>query len=190
MNALVNARNGDFVYPVVLADPPWAPKDSLPGPSRGAARHYPVIATSDLCRLEIPKLAPNAVLFLWRLASMPVDALEVARAWGFVPKTEIVWVKTTKNGKLHFGMGRQVRASHETCIVATRGKMRPLSRSVRSVFFAPVGAHSVKPDAFYQIIESMYGGPYVELFARRVRTGWDSVGLDLGSGLSVKEDRT
>jgi N6-adenosine-specific RNA methylase IME4 len=40
--------------------------------------------------------------------------------------------------------------------------------------------HSEKPQAFYDIIESMYDpGRKLELFARSGRKGWDSVGNEI-----------
>jgi N6-adenosine-specific RNA methylase IME4 len=119
------------------------------------------------------------------------------RAWDFTPKSEIVWVKTTQDpvligpsriedgllpaGRLHFGMGRYVRASHETCIIAARGTAIPLvqSHDMRSVFFAKVGAHSEKPEQFFEIVERLCSGPRLELFARRKRPGWTTVGDEL-----------
>lgn len=178
-------------FSVIAADCPWAPMDKLPGKSRGAAKNYDVMSTKDLCRIHLPPIAENSVLFFWRLASMQSDALDVIQAWGFTPKTELVWVKLTSTSsnrelgtaKLHFGMGRQVRASHEVCIIATRGRVAPLNHSTRSVFFAPVGIHSAKPDAFYDIAESLYAGPRVELFARRCRPNWTTLGSQLGTVL-------
>jgi N6-adenosine-specific RNA methylase IME4 len=38
-------------------------------------------------------------------------------------------------------------------------------------FLWPRLPHSVKPDAFYDLVESVSPGPYVELFARRARLG-------------------
>jgi N6-adenosine-specific RNA methylase IME4 len=41
-------------------------------------------------------------------------------------------------------------------------------------FTWPRGAHSAKPDAFYDMVEQVSPGPYMELFARRARLGdWD-----------------
>lgn len=180
-----------MTFSLIAADPPWCPRDSLPGRTRGAAKNYTVMPTADICRLALPPIAKNAVLLMWRLASMPQDALDVVKAWGFTPKTEIVWVKLTKKGgelgsaKLHFGMGHQVRASHEVCIVATRGRVSPLNHSTRSVFFAPVGAHSEKPDAFYELAEQLYAGPRLELFARRPRQNWTTIGDELGTTLTA-----
>ena len=37
----------------------------------------------------------------------------------------------------------------------------------------PRGPHSAKPEAFLDLVEQVSAGPYVELFARRARFGWD-----------------
>jgi N6-adenosine-specific RNA methylase IME4 len=137
------------------------------------------MSVDDLCRFELPPLADDSLLFLWRVASMQQEALDVAKAWGFKPKTEIVWHKLTRTGKTHFGMGHYTRASHETCLVCVRGRPKIKSRSVRSIFAAPVGRHSEKPSAFYSLVEELSEGPYVELFARRHRANWHCLGNEL-----------
>jgi N6-adenosine-specific RNA methylase IME4 len=43
-------------------------------------------------------------------------------------------------------------------------------------FLWPRGRHSEKPEAFLDLVERMSPGPYVELFARRDRLGWDTWG--------------
>ena len=43
------------------------------------------------------------------------------------------------------------------------------------------GTHSVKPDFFYDLIEEQSPGPYLELFARRPRAGWDQWGNQIDS---------
>jgi N6-adenosine-specific RNA methylase IME4 len=40
----------------------------------------------------------------------------------------------------------------------------------------PRAGHSVKPDSFFDLVESVSPGPYLELFARRERVGWHSWG--------------
>ena len=177
----------------IVADPPWQPRDKLPGKGRGAAKHYPTMATDDLCRFlggTWANVADDCVLMLWRLASMQADALRVADAWGFRVVSEVVWQKLTKNGKPHFGMGRTVRASHETALVCVRGRASRVIQShrVRSTFSAPVpcGAdgrpiHSAKPDEFFVIVEELCAGPYLELFARKRRERWLQIGNQLGS---------
>lgn len=175
------------VFQVVTADPAWRFKDKLPGKGRGAARHYGTLSIPELMRFPLPPIADDAWLFMWRVSSQVEEAYQVVRAWGFTPKSEIVWEKLTKRGRPWFGMGRTVRAAHETCIVATRGRVRPLNRGIRSRFAAPVPVdedgkyiHSAKPEAFYtEIVQALAPGPYVELFARRRRPGWTCLGNQL-----------
>ena len=173
---------------VLLADPGWQPKDQLPGPSRGAKSQYRTMPTYQIMRMPLPPIADDALLILWRLASMPLDALDVVKAWGFTPKSEIVWNKLTKTGKPWFGMGRYTRGAHETAILATRGRFKVRHRNVRSEFEAPaptyweghpdvgkvlVGRngktrtievgdyiHSAKPDRIFEIAELLGGTAY------------------------------
>lgn len=171
-------------FRVVVADPAWRFDDKLPGPGRGAEKHYATMSVDEICRLVLPPLHDDCHLFLWRVAAMVEEAYDVARAWGFTPKSEIVWRKLTVNGKRWFGMGNHVRMEHETAIIATRGRPKVVDRTTRSVFdadepslfSAPAGEHSAKPDEFYAIVERLCAGPRVELFARRERPGWTCLG--------------
>jgi N6-adenosine-specific RNA methylase IME4 len=43
----------------------------------------------------------------------------------------------------------------------------------RDLLLARRRGHSAKPEAFYDMVEVVSPGPYVELFARRARFGWD-----------------
>lgn len=181
-------------YSVIVADPPWSPRDKLPGRG-GAAKNYRVLTVEQICSFLVDNridVANDALLFCWRLASMQQEALDVCRAWGFTVKSECIWRKLTRTGKPHFGMGRYVRAGHETCLIAARGRATKLiaSHSVRSVFEAPVPVnadggiiHSAKPEAFWtDVVEPLTdgtGGYGIELFARSRRLGWDAVGDQL-----------
>lgn len=171
----------------IVADPPWQFDDKIG--KRGAGANYQTLNFYELCSLAWPQWiepADDCYLFLWKVASMPLEAYRLLDSWGFTPKTEIVWQKLTKNGKPWFGMGHHVRASHETAIVATRGKPKRLRANVRSTFSAPVPLnedglyrHSAKPELFQDIVESFCQGPRLELFARRRRSGWHCVGNEL-----------
>lgn len=177
-------------YRTIVADCPWQFGDKLPGPGRGAEKHYGVLDLDALKAFPLPPIADDALLFFWRVAAMQEEALAVMRAWGFVPKSEIVWVKLSKDGVMRgvdpftgnglaFGMGRYVRHCHEVCLIGRRGRGKVKNRAVRSVFFAPLGRHSAKPEAFFDLVESLADGPYLEVFARRRRPGWDAIGNEL-----------
>lgn len=171
----------DPEYGCILADPPWKFGDPLPGKGRGAVKHYDCMAVSQIQRFPLPNLAPDCWLFLWRVASMQQEAIDVVKAWGFTVKSEFCWVKTSsKSGRIRMGMGRSVRNAHEVCLVCTKGRPIQVSKSIPSVIMAPRGEHSAKPEAVQDAIEALVGDVLkAELFARRQRDGW----LCLGKGL-------
>lgn len=193
------APRGPQPFRVVAADPAWQFDDKLPGDGRGAEKHYGCEPHETIMRHTLPTLDADCHLFLWRVSAMVEEAYEVVRAWGFTPKSELVWRKTTATGKRHFGMGRHVRAEHETCIIAVRGRPKVIDRSTRSVFDAPEPVpydegfavessvlvaeasrvHSRKPPEFFALVERLCPGPYVEMFAREQRAGWTVIGNEV-----------
>jgi len=184
-------------HSVLCADPPWPFEDALPGKTRGARRQYKLMAIADICRFPLPPMRDDAILFMWRVSAMVPEAYEVVKAWGFEHKSEIVWQKMTTHGKKHFGLGHTVRASHESVIIAVRGKPKLKLRNVRSTFSAPTPRdekgkiiHSAKPEAFYDLVEELAAGPYAELFARRQRPGWSCFGNQLPPVTPVVQKRT
>ena len=86
----------------------------------------------------------------------------------------MVWVKNTSPG-----LGWFVTPKHELLYIATRGQELHPAVKPDSVFFFETRGHSRKPEEVYKIIESMYTGPYIELFARESRPGWESWGNEL-----------
>lgn len=53
---------------------------------------------------------------------------------------------------------------------------KPFEKATSRWFEWPRGEHSAKPEAFLDLVEQVSPGPYVELFARRDRLGWDTWG--------------
>lgn len=166
-------------FRTVVADPSWPFNDKLPGPGRGAARHYREMSIEEIYRFPLPAIATDSRLFLWTVAAMPEEGVNTMIAWGFRPVCEIIWIKLTVRGKPWFGMGRTVRNAHERCLVGVRGKPEVLNHSTRSVFYARAGKHSEKPKEFFDLVEGLSPGPYVELFARSPRPGWTCQGDEL-----------
>ncbi|HSC88534.1 MAG TPA: MT-A70 family methyltransferase [Polyangiaceae bacterium] len=170
-------------FHVVVADPAWMHGDQLPGPGRGASKHYAggVMPTNEIMRFPLPPIARDAWLFMWRLHTHHDDALAVARAWGFdrPPVSEFVWVKQTLDGtRPRIGMGRTLRMAHEVCLVFRRGRPERHDAGVGSVILAPRLEHSRKPEEFFAAVDRLVG-PNVrklELFARRARPGWECIG--------------
>ena len=107
-----------------------------------------------------------------------VEAHEVARAWGFEPKTIITWVKTHKDNptKLSMKTGYWYRSATEHILFAVRGSLRLSGPAKPTAVLSPRLPHSVKPPWCYELIERQSPGPYLELFARALRAGWDAWG--------------
>lgn len=174
-------------FRTLVSDPPWLFGDNLPGGGRGAGKHYPCMTTSELARFPLPDLDDDCFLFMWRPATHSEEANMIARIWGFnKPAGEIIWRKMTKDGsRTKMGMGRTVRNVHETCAIYKKGRPQVLSKSIRSVFDAPVGRHSEKPDAFYELIDWLAPGPKVELFARRQWMDWTCLGNEMSASRAI-----
>jgi N6-adenosine-specific RNA methylase IME4 len=128
--------------------------------------------------------ATDCALFLWVTDPSLPQALEVIHAWGFAYKTvAFTWIKTTKDGMgFPIGCGYWTRANPEQCLLATKGHPQRFSRSIRQLIIAPRREHSRKPDDVYERIEALVAGPYVELFARSQRPGWESWGIESAIG--------
>ena len=132
-------------YSIIYADPPWMYNDGAQG--KGAAFKYQLQDDEWLYNLPVESIAEdNAVLFLWATFPKMESALELIRRWGFTYKTlAFNWVKTTKNGKIFFGMGNWTRSNPEVCLLATRGKPKRVSAGISSVLMAPREEHSKMP---------------------------------------------
>ena len=104
------------------------------------------------------------------------QALEVMEAWGFTFKTAGHWSKKTKHGKLAFGTGYLLRRPGEPFLLGTIGKPKT-ARNVRSVIEGKIREHSRKPEEAYLAAENLITGtPYLDLFSRQSRDGWDNWG--------------
>jgi N6-adenosine-specific RNA methylase IME4 len=176
-------------YGAIPADPPWSFRVwSGKGMARAPDNHYPTMGIDDIAQLPITDLAaPDCALFYWICwPSMP-DALRVIEAWGFQFKTcAFSWLKADPYRLFadeftpSMGCGYWTRANTEACLLATRGKPRRLNADVRQGIIAPRREHSRKPDCIHERIERLVAGPYLELFARQQRAGWDAWGDQVG----------
>lgn len=170
-----------FGYRVILADPPWRFENwSESGERKSASSHYSCLTKEELRRLPVGHLAADdCALFCWATFPVLEQALDLIRAWGFRYSTvAFTWAKRTQlDTGWHMGLGYTTRANAEICILATNGRLGlPKRRDVRSLIVEPIREHSRKPDRVRSDIEALFDGPYVELFARSRRPGWDAWG--------------
>jgi N6-adenosine-specific RNA methylase IME4 len=141
--------------------------------------HYDCLNFEKLAALPVADVAAdNCTLFLWATDPMLDKAFELIRAWGFEYKTVgFYWVKKNAKSEGFFtGLGYWTRANPEQCLLATRGKPRRHGKDVRKLVVEPRREHSRKPDQIRERIERLVAGPYLELFARETKPGWDCWG--------------
>lgn len=164
-------------YGAILADPPWRFETwSDNGRDRSPERHYPTMTIEEICALPVPTIAAeDCALFLWAHTALLPDAFRVIEAWGFSYKTKAFnWVKDG-----HYGNGYWTRQRAEDCLLATRGRPQRLNADVDQVIIGARAEHSAKPEDTAARIERLVPGPYIELFARRRRDGWDRWGNEI-----------
>lgn len=187
-------------YNVGLIDPPWKYVTwSAKGLGKSPDKHYATMTVDQLKALPVGHLfSKRAVIFVWIIDSHMEIALEVIRAWGFRYKTVgFYWAKTTKDGDgFPMGTGHWTRANPEhayecyqedeqeaeRCLLATTRLNPPRQdKGVPRLIVSPKREHSRKPDETYDRIERLVDGPYIELFSRNEREGWDCWGDEAGN---------
>lgn len=174
-------------YGAILADPPWHFEVWAEGSARNASSKYGTMRAAEIATIPVADLAaPDCALFIWICWPKLFDAIKVLDGWGFTYKTcAFSWMKAdpyrlfADDTTPFAGMGYWTRANSEVCLLATRGKPKRLNADVRQGIIAPRREHSRKPDGIHERIERLVAGPYVELFARQRRPGWDAWGNEV-----------
>ena len=161
-------------YRTIVADPPW-PIKWRHNPGIGTQHlDYATMPIAEIAALPVPQLADDAcAVYLWTTNAFLPEALGIVRLWKFEYRFLWTWCKAT-------GLGGHPRIATEHIVVAHRGGVRQqLDRHAPQTLNwqqAPTEGHSVKPDLFLDLIESVSESPRLEMFARRNRLGWDTWG--------------
>jgi N6-adenosine-specific RNA methylase IME4 len=165
-------------YRTILADPPWAYPDGFAtrsrtpgkwqGPTTSYALPYPSMTVWQICAMPVEQLADrDSRLFLWATNKYLPQAFTVLGAWGFRYQQTLTWDKTD-------ALGGSVAPNSEFLLVGVRGSPGLIRRWRSAVVrTAHTKEHSRKPELFIDLIEQVSPGPYLELFSRRHRLGWD-----------------
>jgi N6-adenosine-specific RNA methylase IME4 len=169
-------------FGTILIDPPWRfqNRTGKMAPEYRRLRRYRTMSFEEIATLPVGELAlPKSHLYLWTPNALLLEALTIMKAWGFVYKTNLVWYKVRKDGGPDGrGVGFYFRNVTELLLFGVRGKLRTLQpgRTQVNVIVTRKAEHSRKPAEAYNIIEACSPGPYVELFARQRRPGWEQWG--------------
>jgi N6-adenosine-specific RNA methylase IME4 len=176
----------DKKYQIIMADPPWK---YWTGGKKNQSKYYKCSSIEEISALSVKDISDdNCIFFIWVTFPILHRVFEVISAWGFEYSTcGFVWVKGKKcfdnkqssfmpsdNLEDFMGCGSWTRANTELCLIAKRGKIKRLSKSVRQIIYSPVKKHSQKPDEARDRIVQLVGDlPRIELFARQKTEGWD-----------------
>jgi N6-adenosine-specific RNA methylase IME4 len=169
-------------YATILADPPWQfqNRTGKMAPEHKRLLRYPTMELEEILALPIGKLAAaQSHLYLWVPNALLPEGLRVMAAWGFTYKTNLVWYKIRQDGGPDGrGVGFYFRNVTEMVLFGVRGSMRTLAPGRRQVnlLASRKREHSRKPDEIYDLIEACSPGPYLEVFARFQRPGWQQWG--------------
>jgi N6-adenosine-specific RNA methylase IME4 len=174
-------------FGAILIDPPWRfqNRTGKMAPEHRRLRRYPTLGFDEIAALPVGDLAlPRSHLYLWCPNALLLEALTIMKAWGFTYKTNLVWYKVRKDGGPDGrGVGFYFRNVTELLLFGVRGRLRTLKpgRTQVNVVVTRKQEHSWKPEAVYEIIEACSPGPFVELFARQRRPGWEQWGDQVDS---------
>lgn len=183
-------------YSTIVADPPWDVKfgqdtkrgerDSTGGPKGGwvseANINYNTMTLDEIKALPVASAAAeNAHLYIWTINAYIEQTYALARAWSFRPVALLTWAKTPRG----LGFGGAFVQTTEHVLFCRRG-LDIAKQRVDSTWWnwtrpeKDTGPkHSRKPEAFQRLVESVSPGPYLEMFARRKRDGWDVWGNEV-----------
>lgn len=175
-------------YRTIVADPPWEHPDSgVCTPAAPTTKTflsvggrsvvpYERMSVAAIRLLPVAALAEDdAHLYLWTTNRFLRDAYGVAEAWGFKFSTLLTWCKAPRG----LGFGGAYATTTEFVLFCRRGSLAPQRRwdstwfGFKRPYVNRAPAHSHKPEGFLDVVEQVSPGPYVELFARRARFGWD-----------------
>ena len=178
-------------YRTIVADPPWAypegfatqprSKGKWEGPvNHASALPYRAMSVWEICALPVTSLAErDCRLFLWATNKYLRQAFMVMDAWGFEYRQTLTWDKRDS-------LNGSITPNSEFLLVGVRGSPPIVTRLPSAVIRASqTKEHSQKPDVFTDLIEQVSPGPYVELFARRHRLGWDVWGNESANTASL-----
>jgi N6-adenosine-specific RNA methylase IME4 len=169
------------MYRTIVADPPWPYDDGFNGWGRRRHLPYEQMTLQQLITLPVRDLCEReGYLFLWATNRYLPTAFSLLREWRFTYRQTLTWDK----GDVGSGLGGMFATNAEFILVAqnirsgtnAHGARTHGERIPTSVFRWPRGEHSAKPEAFLDLVEQVSPGPYLELFARRQRLGWDTWG--------------
>lgn len=99
-------------YSLIYADPAWSYDNK--GSRAAADNHYKTLSLTELKRLPVWELAADdCVLAMWWVPPMPLEAIELAQAWGFTVKNMCLFTWAKLNERALENLDRALAGHHE-----------------------------------------------------------------------------
>ncbi len=160
-------------FRVIVLDPPWMYESRKEDVTHRGRNQYPDMTQEEICALPVADLAhDDCVVWLWTTNAFMRDAYECLDVWGFQCKTILTW------DKVNLGLGDYLRNVTEHCLLATRGRPTLVLTNQTTMIREVRREHSRKPEAFYDLVESLCPGSKLEMFSRTPRNGWQQWGAE------------
>lgn len=169
-----SVKAAEGLYDVIVLDPPWAmekiEREERPNQT---GFDYTTMGEDELKALTLP-CAEDCHVWVWTTHRFMPMAMRLLDAWNLKYVCSFVWHKV--GGFQPVGLPQY---NCEFALYARRGSPSFVDTKAFPVCFeAPRGAHTEKPEAFYETIRRVTAGRRLDMFNRRAIEGFDTWGKE------------
>lgn len=169
-------------FGVIYADYPWPYDNSDQHDGSRGHLTYPPMKMDDIlahAREAAKRAAKDAIVALWttNLHLANGNAARLVEAYGATPHTIVTWPKPRA------GVGTWPRGQTEHLVIASIGEpvhtLNEITTLLPSWQPERPREHSSKPKEVAELLVKHCAGPFLELFARAERDGWECWGAEV-----------